>query len=64
MRTAGRKGYKVKHSIPFRVLHRVVVGGVAMHEVDKAADYLPQFLDPRVVTENTVRRGFSPDVFS
>jgi RHH-type proline utilization regulon transcriptional repressor/proline dehydrogenase/delta 1-pyrroline-5-carboxylate dehydrogenase len=25
-------------------------------------DYLLQFLEPRVVTENTVRRGFSPDV--
>jgi RHH-type proline utilization regulon transcriptional repressor/proline dehydrogenase/delta 1-pyrroline-5-carboxylate dehydrogenase len=24
-------------------------------------DYLLQFLDPRVVTENTVRQGFAPD---
>jgi RHH-type proline utilization regulon transcriptional repressor/proline dehydrogenase/delta 1-pyrroline-5-carboxylate dehydrogenase len=23
-------------------------------------DYLPQFLEPRVVTENTLRRGFAP----
>ena len=23
-------------------------------------DYLLQFLDPRVVTENTIRRGFTP----
>ena len=25
-------------------------------------DYLTQFMNPRVVTENTVRRGFSPDL--
>jgi len=25
-------------------------------------EYLPQFLVPRVVTENTLRRGFAPDV--
>jgi RHH-type transcriptional regulator, proline utilization regulon repressor / proline dehydrogenase / delta 1-pyrroline-5-carboxylate dehydrogenase len=25
-------------------------------------DYLLQFLDPRVVTENTLRQGFAPDL--
>ena len=27
-------------------------------------DYLIQFMDPRVVTENTLRRGFSPDLLN
>ena len=27
-------------------------------------DYVLQFMEPRVVTENTMRRGFSPDVMS
>ena len=25
-------------------------------------DYLAQFMEPRVVTENTMRRGFAPEV--
>jgi len=25
-------------------------------------DYLLQFMEPRVITENTMRRGFSPDL--
>ncbi|MBI5586283.1 MAG: bifunctional proline dehydrogenase/L-glutamate gamma-semialdehyde dehydrogenase [Deltaproteobacteria bacterium] len=42
-------------------------GGFKMSGVGSkagGADYLLQFLEPRVVTENTVRRGFSPDVLS
>ena len=39
-------------------------GGFKMSGVGSKAggpDYLIQFLEPRVVTENTMRRGFSPD---
>jgi RHH-type proline utilization regulon transcriptional repressor/proline dehydrogenase/delta 1-pyrroline-5-carboxylate dehydrogenase len=25
-------------------------------------DYLLQLMEPRVITENTMRRGFSPDI--
>ncbi|MCZ7661707.1 MAG: L-glutamate gamma-semialdehyde dehydrogenase [Thermoleophilia bacterium] len=38
-------------------------GGARMSGVGSKAggpDYLPQFLEPRVVTENTIRRGFAP----
>jgi len=36
-------------------------GGFGMSGVGSKAggpDYLPQFLDPRAITENTMRRGF------
>jgi len=40
-------------------------GGFAMSGTDAKAggpNYLLHFVDPRVVTENTLRRGFSPDI--
>ncbi len=42
-------------------------GGFKMSGIGNKAggpDYLRQFMNAKVVTENTVRRGFSPDLFS
>nr|MBA2752714.1 bifunctional proline dehydrogenase/L-glutamate gamma-semialdehyde dehydrogenase [Actinomycetota bacterium] len=46
------------------VVGRQPFGGYGLSGVGSKAggpDYLLQFLDPRVVTENTVRQGFAPD---
>jgi RHH-type proline utilization regulon transcriptional repressor/proline dehydrogenase/delta 1-pyrroline-5-carboxylate dehydrogenase len=46
------------------VVGRQPFGGYGMSGVGSKAggpDYLLQFLDPRVVTENTLRQGFAPD---
>ena len=46
------------------VVGRQPFGGYGLSGVGSKAggpDYLLQFLDPRVVTENTVRQGFTPD---
>jgi RHH-type proline utilization regulon transcriptional repressor/proline dehydrogenase/delta 1-pyrroline-5-carboxylate dehydrogenase len=46
------------------VVGRQPFGGYGMSGVGSKAggpDYLLQFADPRVVTENTVRQGFAPD---
>ena len=43
---------------------RQAFGGSAMSGVGSKAggpDYLLQFMNPKVVTENTMRRGFAPD---
>jgi RHH-type transcriptional regulator, proline utilization regulon repressor / proline dehydrogenase / delta 1-pyrroline-5-carboxylate dehydrogenase len=40
-------------------------GGLKMSGIGSKAggpDYLLQFMDPRVVTENTLRRGFAPEI--
>ena len=40
-------------------------GGAGMSGVGSKAggrDYLLQFVEPRVITENTMRRGFAPGV--
>lgn len=47
------------------LVYRQPFGGYKMSGVGTKAggpDYLQQFMTPRVVTENTMRRGFSPDV--
>jgi RHH-type proline utilization regulon transcriptional repressor/proline dehydrogenase/delta 1-pyrroline-5-carboxylate dehydrogenase len=47
------------------VVGRQPFGGFKLSGVGSKAggpDYLVQFMEPRVVTENTLRRGFSPDV--
>ena len=47
------------------LVERQPFGGFKMSGVGSKAggpDYLLQFLDPRTVTENTMRRGFSPEV--
>jgi RHH-type proline utilization regulon transcriptional repressor/proline dehydrogenase/delta 1-pyrroline-5-carboxylate dehydrogenase len=46
------------------VVGRQPFGGYGMSGVGSKAggpDYLLQFCDPRVVTENTVRQGFVPE---
>jgi RHH-type proline utilization regulon transcriptional repressor/proline dehydrogenase/delta 1-pyrroline-5-carboxylate dehydrogenase len=45
------------------LVERQPFGGFKMSGVGSKAggpDYLLQFMDPRVVTENTMRRGFAP----
>jgi RHH-type proline utilization regulon transcriptional repressor/proline dehydrogenase/delta 1-pyrroline-5-carboxylate dehydrogenase len=45
------------------LVDRQPFGGSGMSGVGTKAggpDYLPHFMDPRVVTENTMRRGFTP----
>jgi RHH-type proline utilization regulon transcriptional repressor/proline dehydrogenase/delta 1-pyrroline-5-carboxylate dehydrogenase len=49
------------------VVGRQPFGGFKLSGVGSKAggpDYLVQFMEPRVVTENTLRRGFSPDVLA
>lgn len=46
------------------VVGRQPFGGLQMSGVGEKAggpDYVRQFMQPRVITENTVRRGFAPD---
>ena len=53
----------VNRSITGAVVGRQPFGGYGMSGVGSKAggpDYLLQFLDPRVVTENTMRQGFAP----
>jgi RHH-type transcriptional regulator, proline utilization regulon repressor / proline dehydrogenase / delta 1-pyrroline-5-carboxylate dehydrogenase len=57
----------INRGITGAVVGRQPFGGFRMSGVGSKAggpDYLLQFLEPRVVTENTVRRGFSPDRIS
>jgi RHH-type proline utilization regulon transcriptional repressor/proline dehydrogenase/delta 1-pyrroline-5-carboxylate dehydrogenase len=54
----------VNRSITGAVVGRQPFGGYGLSGVGSKAggpDYLLQFLDPRVVTENTLRQGFAPD---
>jgi RHH-type proline utilization regulon transcriptional repressor/proline dehydrogenase/delta 1-pyrroline-5-carboxylate dehydrogenase len=53
----------VNRSITGAVVGRQPFGGYGLSGVGSKAggpDYLLQFLDPRVVTENTLRQGFAP----
>jgi RHH-type proline utilization regulon transcriptional repressor/proline dehydrogenase/delta 1-pyrroline-5-carboxylate dehydrogenase len=46
------------------IVSRQPFGGLKMSGIGSKAggpDYLLQFMDPRVVTENSLRRGFAPD---
>ncbi len=55
----------VNRPITGSVVGRQPFGGYGMSGVGSKAggpDYLLQFLDPRVVTENTLRQGFTPDL--
>ena len=57
----------INRAITGAVVGRQPFGGFRMSGVGSKAggpDYLVQFLEPRVVTENTMRRGFAPDVLS
>jgi RHH-type proline utilization regulon transcriptional repressor/proline dehydrogenase/delta 1-pyrroline-5-carboxylate dehydrogenase len=54
----------INRHITGAVVGRQPFGGYGMSGVGSKAggpDYLLQFLDPRVVTENTIRQGFVPD---
>jgi RHH-type proline utilization regulon transcriptional repressor/proline dehydrogenase/delta 1-pyrroline-5-carboxylate dehydrogenase len=47
------------------LVHRQPFGGFGMSGLGTKAggpNYLLQFADPRCVSENTMRRGFSPDI--
>jgi RHH-type transcriptional regulator, proline utilization regulon repressor / proline dehydrogenase / delta 1-pyrroline-5-carboxylate dehydrogenase len=55
----------VNRAITGSVVGRQPFGGYGLSGVGSKAggpDYLLQFLDPRTVTENTVRQGFAPEV--
>ncbi|HEY5994850.1 MAG TPA: L-glutamate gamma-semialdehyde dehydrogenase [Gallionellaceae bacterium] len=57
----------INRAITGAMVDRQPFGGFKMSGVGSkagGADYLLQFLEPRTVTENTMRRGFSPDVLS
>ncbi len=53
----------INRSITGAVVGRQPFGGYGMSGVGSKAggpDYLAQFCDPRVITENTIRQGFAP----
>ena len=55
----------INRGITGALVGRQPFGGFLMSGIGSKAggpDYLVQFMEPRVVTENTMRRGFSPDV--
>ncbi len=55
----------INRGITGALVGRQPFGGFKMSGVGSKAggfDYLLQFLEPRVVTENTTRRGFSPEI--
>jgi RHH-type proline utilization regulon transcriptional repressor/proline dehydrogenase/delta 1-pyrroline-5-carboxylate dehydrogenase len=55
----------VNRPITGAVVGRQPFGGYGLSGIGSKAggpDYLLQFLDPRVVTENTLRQGFVPDM--
>jgi RHH-type proline utilization regulon transcriptional repressor/proline dehydrogenase/delta 1-pyrroline-5-carboxylate dehydrogenase len=54
----------INRPITGAMVGRQPFGGSRMSGVGSKAggpDYLLQFLEPRVITENTIRRGFAPD---
>jgi RHH-type proline utilization regulon transcriptional repressor/proline dehydrogenase/delta 1-pyrroline-5-carboxylate dehydrogenase len=67
---AARVGFRVgnlylNRQITGALVERQPFGGLKLSGLGTKAggtDYLRHFMDPRVVTENTARRGFSPDV--
>jgi RHH-type proline utilization regulon transcriptional repressor/proline dehydrogenase/delta 1-pyrroline-5-carboxylate dehydrogenase len=55
----------INRSITGALVKRQPFGGFAFSGIGSKAggpDYLLQFTEPRVISENTMRRGFSPDV--
>ncbi len=54
----------INRKITGAIVGRQPFGGLAMSGVGEKAggpDYVRQFMQPRVVSENTMRRGFAPD---
>ncbi|HEY6871336.1 MAG TPA: proline dehydrogenase family protein [Geobacteraceae bacterium] len=65
VREFGAGNLYINRGITGAVVGRQPFGGFRMSGVGSKAggpDYLVQFLEPRVVTENTMRRGFAPEV--
>ena len=66
--TRARREFRVgnlylNRSITGAIVGRQPFGGAGMSGVGSKAggrDYLLQFVEPRVITENTMRRGFAP----
>ena len=57
----------INRPITGAMVGRQPFGGFRMSGIGSKAggpDYLLQFMEPRVVTENTLRRGFTPEVIS
>jgi RHH-type proline utilization regulon transcriptional repressor/proline dehydrogenase/delta 1-pyrroline-5-carboxylate dehydrogenase len=57
----------INRPITGAIVGRQPFGGFRMSGVGSKAggpDYLLQFMEPRVVTENTLRRGFTPEVIA
>ncbi len=57
----------INRGITGAVVGRQPFGGFRLSGIGSKAggpDYLAQFMEPRVVTENTMRRGFAPDLLS
>jgi len=55
----------INRGITGALVGRQPFGGFLMSGIGSKAggpDYLLQFMEPRVITENTMRRGFTPDV--
>jgi RHH-type proline utilization regulon transcriptional repressor/proline dehydrogenase/delta 1-pyrroline-5-carboxylate dehydrogenase len=55
----------INRAITGALVGRQPFGGFLMSGIGSKAggpDYLLQFMEPRVVTENTMRRGFTPDI--
>jgi RHH-type proline utilization regulon transcriptional repressor/proline dehydrogenase/delta 1-pyrroline-5-carboxylate dehydrogenase len=55
----------INRGITGAMVGRQPFGGFRMSGIGSKAggpDYLLQFMEPRVITENTIRRGFSPDI--
>jgi RHH-type proline utilization regulon transcriptional repressor/proline dehydrogenase/delta 1-pyrroline-5-carboxylate dehydrogenase len=55
----------INRGITGAMVDRQPFGGARMSGTGSKAgghDYLLQFMDPRVVTENTMRRGFTPTI--
>ena len=53
----------INRGITGALVERQPFGGFKMSGIGSKAggpDYLLQFLEPRVITENTMRRGFAP----
>jgi RHH-type proline utilization regulon transcriptional repressor/proline dehydrogenase/delta 1-pyrroline-5-carboxylate dehydrogenase len=53
----------INRRITGAIVGRQPFGGLGLSGIGSKAggpDYLPQFLEPRVITENTLRRGFAP----
>lgn len=57
----------INRKITGALVARQPFGGLKLSGIGSKAggpDYLLQFMEPRTITENTLRRGFAPDIFS